>query len=139
MPVIGDVRTQNMKKILLRTILAIIVFIVVGILGTLFVEEACFPVYAHGSDSLGCSFALFTPIYASVAAGIITGWHNNYNSVLLVVVATSVGLALLFRGFFTHWYGSDFQNTIRFIMLWNLIPAIITTSIISSYHIYNKR
>ncbi len=128
-----------MQNLILRIVLAIVVYIVIGILGTMALEEVCYPAYSHGTVSLSCNFALYTPIYASVAVGIITGLRINYYSLLWGLVASSIGLVILFRGFYTHWYGSDFQNILAFIIFWNLAPAIISAFIISSYHVYNNR
>jgi hypothetical protein len=55
------------------------------------------------------------------------------------LIASSIGLALLFRGFFQHWYGTDTAHTIRFIILWCLLPEVLTSIVISGINLHGKR
>lgn len=133
------VRTQNMINRLTRITVAVLAFVAVGILGVLAFEETCFPLSSHGPISLACNIAMYTPIYAAVTVGIIMAWRSSFYSVAWAILATSIGLAILFRGFFSHWYGSDIEYTIQFVVLWCLMPTTITAGAISGCNWYRRR
>ena len=125
--------------ILIRITVAIVVFVAVGILGALAVEESCYPLTSHGPISLACNVAIYTPVFAAVAAGVVMSWRSSFYSVAWALLASSIGLAILFRGFFSHWYGADIEDTIKFVVLWCLIPTVITAGTISGCNWYRKR
>ena len=128
-----------MKYRIKRLAFATLSFIVVAVFGTFSLETFCFPATSHGPVNIECTMAMYSPVYAAIAAGFVASWKFNFWSLLFASVASVIGLAILWKGFLFHWYGSDILYAIQFVTLWCLVPALITSSIFSGVYLYRNK
>lgn len=121
-----------------RIFLALGLFVVIVLAGSLVVGEMCFPAQSHVPASPWCNLGLFSPAFASVVSGLIFGWRQRIQVSILGVLVPIFSLGLLFlSGHLHHWFGQALGPSLQLAVVYCLLPSAIAS--IASASLFSRR
>jgi hypothetical protein len=121
-----------------RIFLALGVFVVIVLAGSLAVGEMCFPAQSHVPASPWCNLGLFSPAFASVVSGVVFGWRQRIHVSILGVLVPIFGLGLLFlSGHLHYWFGQALGPALQHAIVYCLLPSAIAS--IASAILFSRR